>query len=374
LWPRYWLPLLEETFGTGYRLGGMTSGQDLVGRHAYSATLLVPTDNTGIIGTLDYRYAGLGQPVLGATVIQDWELRARATDGEIRRRTQHAIVSATFARPRYRTSSSVTIGAGVQRRHFAVVPAELRASLPAEIQAALRDSTYPRAFIGGSWGNAYRTAYGISPEEGFTLNGSIDQRWGRGATAAASRTYVGAVTGYKSLDLPGFARHVFALRVAGGLADRNATSTLEVGGVSGGILSVLPGYAIGTGREEFPARGFGAASLEGTRAAAASAEYRLPLLIPGRGLRLLPVFLDRTSLSVFYDVAAAWCTTVTVASCYPERREDRWLAAVGAELNIVAAILSWDVPSRFRLGLAHPVTDPVNAPPLTSYFAIGLSF
>jgi hypothetical protein len=372
--PRYWLPLVEESLGRGYRLGGMTSGQDLVGRHAYAGTLLVPTDNTGIVGTFDYRYAGLGQPVVGATLIQDWDVRARASDGEIRRRTQHAIVSATFARPRYRTSSSLTVGAGVQRRHFAVVPAELRPNLPAELQAALRDSTYPRAFLSGSWGNAYRTAYGISPEDGLTLNGSIDQRWGRGASASASRTYIGAVTGYKSLDLPGFARHVLALRVAGGLADRNATTTLEVGGVSGGVLSVLPGYAIGSGREQFPVRGFGAASLEGTRAAAGSLEYRLPLLIPGRGFRLLPFFLDRTSLSFFYDAAAAWCTTLDVASCYPVRRENRWLGAAGAELNVNAAILSWDVPSRFRFGVAHPVTDPVGAPPLTSYFTVGLSF
>lgn len=372
--PRYWLPLFETGLASGYRLGGMTSGQDLVGRHAYAAQLLVPTDASGMVGAVDYRYAGLGQPVLGATLFQDWELRARLVGGDVRRRTQSAIVSATFARPRIRTIAALTVGGGIQARHFAVDPPALRASLPPAAQRALGDSTYPRAFVSGTWANTYRSAYAISPEGGVMLTGSVDQRWGRGATAAASRTYVGAATGYKSLDLPGFARHVAALRVAGGLADRNATSTLEVGGVSGGTLSVLPGYAVGTGRQTFPVRGFGAASLEGTRAFAASFEYRAPLVIPGRGLGLLPFFVDRTSLSLFYDAGAAWCPTSLAASCYPAERENRWIASVGGELNLSAAVLSWDVPYRFRLGLAHPVIRPVDAPSVSVYFAIGLAF
>jgi WD40 repeat protein len=372
--PRYWLPLFESGLGNGYRLGGMTSGQDLVARHAYAGTLLVPTDRSGIVGTFDYRYAGVGQPVIGATVIQDWELLARLAGGDIRRRTQHGIVGATFSRPRYRTSASLTLGGGVQRRHFAVVPPAFRAALSPATQRALTDSAYPHAFISGSWSNAYRTAYGISPEEGVTLTASVDQRWGRGATAAASRTYVGAATGYKSLDLPGFARHVAAVRVAGGLADRNATSTLEVGGTSGGTLSILPGYTIGTGRRLFPVRGFPAGSLEGSRAVATSVEYRAPLVIPGRGLRLLPVFVDRTALSLFYDAGAAWCPPSVGSFCFPAQRENRWIASVGSELNVNAAVLSWDVPYRFRLGVAHPVTRSVAAPALTWYFAIGLAF
>jgi WD40-like Beta Propeller Repeat len=374
LLPRYWLPLFEPGLADGYRLGGMTSGHDLVGRHGYGGTLLVPTDGRGLIGAFNYRYSGLGQPLLDATLIQDWELRARLAGGDIRRRTQHAAISATVVRPRYRTFASVTVGAGVQRRHFAIDPPEFRSALTPASQAALTDSTYPRAFIGASWTNAYRTAYGISPEEGIALEGSIDQRWGRGASSAASRTYMGSAAAYKSLDLPGFARHVVALRAAGGLADRNSTTTLEVGGASGGTLAILPGYAIGTGRRFFPVRGFATASLEGSRAVAASIEYRAPLLIPGRGLALLPFFLDRTSLSLFSDAGAAWCPASLATACYPAERDRRWIASVGAELNVAAAVLSWDVPYRFRLGVAHPVARAVDAPDVSPYFAVGLAF
>jgi hypothetical protein len=351
--PRYWLPLFEAGLGNGYRLGGMTSGADLVGRHAYGAQLLVPTDGSGVAGAVDYSYAGLGQPVLGATFIQDWEL----VRSGVRRRTQSGVVSATVARPRYRTFAALTVGGGLQ-----------------QVRRALADSTYPRAFISGSWGNTYRSAYAISPEGGVTLAGRVDQRWSRGASSAPSRTYIGAATGYRSLDLPGFARHVVALRVAGGLADREAATALEVGGTSGGTLSILPGYAVGTGRYPFPVRGFAAAALEGSRAVAASVEYRAPLLIAARGLGLLPFFVDRTSLSLFYDAGAAWCPTSLAALCFPASIDRRWIASVGGEVNVTAAVLSWDAPYRFRVGLAHPVTRPVEAPTLSLYFAIGLAF
>jgi hypothetical protein len=360
--PRYWLPLFEAGLGNGYRLGGMTSGQDLVGRHAYAAQLLVPTDASGLVGAVDYRYARLGQPVLGATLVQNWELR-----GDKRRRTQSGTLSATFSRPRYRTFAALTVGGGVQARHFAALPPPAPPRVPA-------DSTYPRAFISGSWGNTYRSAYAISPEGGVTLTGSVDQRWGRGASAAPTRTYIGAATGYKSLDFPGFSRHVIALRLAGGIADDEATTALEVGGTSGGTLNILPGYAVGTGRYPFPVRGFSPASLEGGRAAAASVEYRAPLVIAARGLGLLPLFVDRTSVSLFYDAGAAWCSAALASLCFPAARDHRWIASIGAEANVSAAVLSWDAPYRFRLGLAHPVTRPVDAPSLSLYFAIGLAF
>lgn len=350
--PRYWLPLFEAGPGNAYRLGAMTSGADLVGRHAYDAQLLVPTDGSGLVGAFDYAYAGLGQPVLGAAFGQNWEL-VRG----VRRRTQSAAIAATFSRPRYRTFAALTVGGGIQRA-----------------RRTLTDSTYPRAFVSGSWSNTYRSAYAISPEGGVTLAGRVDQRWGRGATSAPSRTYEGAVSGYKSLDLPGFARHVVAARLAGGIADRNATTALEVGGTSGGTLAILPGYIVGTGRYPFPVRGFGAASLAGSRAVAASVEYRAPLLIPARGFGLLPLFVDRTSISLFSDAGAAWCPASLAALCFPRGRDDRWIASVGAEVNLTAAVLSWDAPYRFRLGIAHPVTRPVEAPGLSLYFAIGLAF
>jgi hypothetical protein len=376
LLPRYWLPLYEAGLGAGYRVGAMTSGADLVGRHAYAAQLLVPTDATGVVGELDYRYAGLGQPIVGLSVSQNWELWASGPGVDIHRGTRDALLYTTFVRPRARTYAALTVGGGLETTRFAVDPPDARASLRPELQQALADSAYPRVFVSGSWGNPRQSAYAVSPEDGVTLAATVDQRWAGGTSGVPTRRYVGVTTGYKSLDLPGFARHVVAARLAGGIADRQATDALEVGGVSGGTLSLLPGYVVGTGQRAFPVRGFDAASLAGTRAVAASLEYRAPLVIPARGLRLLPFFLDRTALSLFYDAGAAWCDRPTDSNslCGPSGVDGRWLASVGAELNVVAAVLSWDAPYRFRLGAARPVSRPVPAPDVTWYAAIGLSF
>jgi len=54
---------------------------------------------------------------------------------------------------------------------------------------------------------------------------------------------------------------VLALRVAGGVADSRAASAFEVGGTSGTVLEVVPGYTIGEGRRTFGVRGFPSASV-----------------------------------------------------------------------------------------------------------------
>jgi hypothetical protein len=163
-----------------------------------------------------------------------------------------------------------------------------------------------------------------------------------------------------------------------------------VGGVSGGFLDVLPGYALGEGRRTFPVRGFPSASLLGIRAFSATAEYRMPLTLSGRGLGTLPMFLDRTSVTVFGDAGSAWCPQIFAARAAPTPSlctsshvssglvflTPQMIGSAGGELNISAAIFSWDVPVRFRFGFAVPVvgTDLVPVNSVTSYFTVGASF
>ncbi|HEY0994821.1 MAG TPA: hypothetical protein VGD77_02400, partial [Gemmatimonadaceae bacterium] len=235
LLPRYWMPVIEDGTLSGYRLGAFTSGNDVIGRHAYVAQLAVPTtgDGGGLTGGASYGYAGLGQPFVSASAFQDWESRGAILNrgrtervGTLLRRTQEATLAATWRRPRYRTTASVTAGAGYERRRFATSPDSL---LPRINPAATGDTAYPRLFVSAGWGNAYRTGYGISPENGVGLTGSVLQRWGHGTRGVATRTYLGVATGYRGLPLPGFANHVLAARVAGGWSDAHATRALEVG-------------------------------------------------------------------------------------------------------------------------------------------------
>jgi hypothetical protein len=320
---------------------------------------------------------------VSASVFQDWESRGAILNrdrtervGTLLRRTQDATLAATWRRPRYRTSASVTAGAGYERRRFATSPDSL---LPRINPAATGDTAYPRLFVSAGWGNAYRTGYGISPENGVGLTGSVLQRWGHGTSGVATRTYLGVATGYRGLALPGFANHVLAARVAGGWSDAHATRALEVGGTSGTPLSVIPGITLGEGSRTFPVRGFEAASLVGTRAATASIEYRAPLWLPARGWGLLPLFVDRTSLSLFGDYGTAGCATYIRTACPAADTLGgtmRSIASVGAELNVTAALLNWDQPYRFRLGVAVPVKgrEETGAKSASVYLTAGLAF
>jgi hypothetical protein len=170
---------------------------------------------------------------------------------------------------------------------------------------------------------------------------------------------------------------VLAARVAAGWADERAMSDFEIGGTSGSSTSVLPGLALGGEQRTFAVRGFPEASQQGIRAVTASAEYRAPLVLAARGTRFLPVFLDRTSLSLFADAGSAWCPRELPRSdaCGAEDTRRRWLASAGAELNLLGA-LQYDAPVLLRLGAAAPVLDNAIAPVprVTGYVTLGLAF
>lgn len=397
LLPRYWLPFFEVGLdSSSTRIGAFTSGEDVVGRHAYQALLFVPTDNSGITGSFYYRNATFGQPLVELVASQDWENYLRIFDqsqqslpiGTLRRRTREATLALTLFRPRSRTSSYLSIGGGFEGRDYATNPAPLLSRIDSVFQSSYY---YPRIVASAGWGNAQYPPLAISPEDGISLAATSRYRWRVSDSASNTISVVGAAAGYKSLDFPGFAHHVLALRLSGGVQDNRGTGYFEVGGVSGGTLGVLPGYSLGEGRRTFSVRGFPPAYLLGTRAFTGTAEYRAPLRLPGRGLGTLPLFLDRTGITAFGDVGSAWCPAIFINRPAPSTSlctqagfdngvfflEPHVIGSVGAELNISAAVLSWDQPYRFRLGIAAPVVGTdlysgVNA--ITSYLTVGIAF
>ncbi|MEO7713709.1 MAG: hypothetical protein ABIV10_12410 [Gemmatimonadaceae bacterium] len=380
--PRYWYPIIEPANVRGTRLGATTSGVDALNRHFYSGYAALSTSGEGAVGGLFYRYAGLRRPVIDAAVAQDWTSLGSVVDssgavqGTLLKRTQDVVLAATFVRPRVRSYSNVSVGLGMERRRFATEPGQTLSRLDASFG---RTYAYPRLFVGAVWVNSRRPALSISPEDGVALAFTARERL---RTDAASRTaslsVVGTATGYRSLDLPGFAHHVLAVRVAGGFADRRAATALEVGGTSGTAVEIVPGYNVGEGRRTFGVRGFESASVYGTSAAAASLEYRAPFVLGGRGLRLLPFFFDRSSLTAFADAGVATCARdpLYLSICSPAPRIGRTIASVGAELGISAALLQWDAPQAIRVGVAAPVVgrDVTNARRASAYLAFGLSF
>ncbi|HMA24122.1 MAG TPA: hypothetical protein VKP00_09005, partial [Gemmatimonadaceae bacterium] len=97
--PRYWLPQVDQGIDNGYRVGALTSGFDVVGRHTMTAEFEVPTnDRGGVVGALSYQYSGLGLPIIQADASQEWESPGGISDrspqrniiGELFRRTRNA--------------------------------------------------------------------------------------------------------------------------------------------------------------------------------------------------------------------------------------------------------------------------------------------
>jgi hypothetical protein len=388
--PRYWIPTISEGIRGGYRVGGQTSGFDVIGRHTMSANLQFPLNGLGgLTGDASYQYSGFGLPLLQADISQDWVSLGAAYRrdapttpvGEVFRRTRTAEALATWLRARARSSLSLTGGFGLEHRTHL-----LDADIPLtsfDTSGALGSPTYPSAIAAASYSRVQRPPFSISAEDGFTFAVTVRDRFNSGANGKGGASYstVATSTIYKSLDLPGFAHHVIALRGAGGYADERAAGYYLVGGVSGSSFQIIPGYTLGEGRKTFPVRGFEAGTLIGTRAFTGSAEYRVPLFLTGNAPGPLPFFIDRSSLTVFGDYGVAWCPNVAVDRQVCNRpdlnlTEKVAIASVGAEANLNLGVLSWDSATRFRLGLVRPIQNRLffRRQALQVYLVSGTSF
>jgi hypothetical protein len=106
-------------------------------------------------------------------------------------------------------------------------------------------------------------------------------------------------------------------------------------------------------------------------------EYRAPLFLPARGFRMLPVFFDKLSFSAFADAGSAWCpaSESEMPICRNTPTKPDWIASAGGEINLDAA-MPYDVPYRFRLGVAAPfeTASVAGVDRATVYFTLGLSF
>ncbi|HEX3866888.1 MAG TPA: hypothetical protein VHV78_09055, partial [Gemmatimonadaceae bacterium] len=289
-------------------------------------------------------------------------------------------VLATWTRQRVREALSLTGGAALEYRTHTATPNDSVIAL-IDTTGVYGYLTFPTLIAAATFANYQRPAFSISPEDGLAASVTVRDRTRSGAngTGGASVSAVGELSIFKSLDLPGFAHHVLAVRGSGGVTDDRAAGYFFVGGTNGNPFPIIPGYVIGEGSQTFPVRGFQSGTLVGIRAYSGSLEYRMPLLFAGRAPGDLPFFLDRASLSFFGDYGAAWCPDIVTGREVCNRatqalRTD--IASVGGELNVNLGLLSLDSPYRFRLGVAHPTRNGRYFGQAADqlYFATGVSF
>jgi hypothetical protein len=201
---------------------------------------------------------------------------------------------------------------------------------------------------------------GVSVEEGFTLSQGTSYRRRRGLAESGSWRTLVTGRGYVPLPLPGYARHVLALRMAAGVTDERTQTEFSVGGTSGVMSELLPGVSVGDPARAFPVRGTVPGVQRGSRALGGTLEYRAPLLMFRRLPSPLAVYGDRLSVVFFSDAARAWCPAgqrSNTAICLPNGVRDGVLASAGAEVVVDLAV-QYDAPYRVRVGAAAPYVAP----------------
>ncbi|MHB8838631.1 MAG: hypothetical protein ACYC7F_06720 [Gemmatimonadaceae bacterium] len=382
--PRFWLPSIETTDENRTSYGAWIGGSDVVGRHSYAASLQREPDRGEQTGSLFYRYAGVGLPLVNLAVRQTWDHSGlvdstNAPVGVLARRRRFAGATLTLIRQRTRTVAVLSGGAEMEWRDFVTDPAPLINQLGSPL--FLQTLKYPTFTAGAAWANTRSPIVAFGPEDGVAL--TVNGRWRHrtdDAAATRSAAYVGTAAVYKSLGfLPGAWHHVIALRGAVGTTDDKTNTELEAGGVSGSSAEVAPGVVVGDVQRTFFVRGFAPGAQFGIRAVGGSAEWRAPLALSNWGAGFIPFFAQRVALTAFADAGAAWCPAGSRAGtigCPHGETPRAWMGSVGGELTLDAAVLNYDVPYRLRVGFAKPVQGRAYAdsPNGSAYFSLGLSF
>jgi hypothetical protein len=376
--------VLESTTDDGTAFGIFTSGVDIVGRHDYTIQLLRNNRFHENSAWLWYRYAGLGLPLLDFFATQNFAHDVIVSDdgsgtfsrvGDLIERSRIASLQATFTRPRFRDYTVASFGGEIESIRYSTAPETLLPLIPAFYSAT---HAYPAVIASAGWSNARRPGLSISSEDGISATITGRQRWQRGSSGASTRSVIAVTSAYRSLDLPGFAHHVLALRGAIGMTDVRSPDRFSAGGLSGTALEVFPGVDLGQQRRTFGVRGYPVSAESGIRAYTGTIEYRAPLTAPSRGFRFIPIFIDKTSLTLFGEAGRAFCPASAVTSdgiCRAEDVSNPMMRSAGAELNIDTGF-QLDLQARVRLGVAFPLVnrERVGASKAQAYATFGASF
>ena len=349
LLPQYWLPVGGAGPGAAW-LGALTSGQDALGRHAYAATLSfgVGAARGRWLGSVAYLYTRWVPWAVDAAYSRSLVfVDTLAVTGPVStccRTDEDAALGLTWRQVRWRTQVASRAAAEYERTGAA------RRVGPALTLAAA---------------HLVEPAFAISLQNGWAVAATARERW-RTDAALEYHEAVAELSAYRALPLGGFARPVLAARAAGGWLGGSDRVVYGVGGLSGSGYTLAPGITIGGSRRTFPVRGYGSDAILGRAAATGTLEARIPLALIGRGLGLLPLYLDRMSLALFADGGAAWFPRGFTTRLPLTSR----IASAGVEL-VADLGAPYEFPVRFRLGAAGPLTAG-SSPSL--YVAIGPSF
>jgi hypothetical protein len=365
LWPHYWLPAIGVNTLNGITFGAYTGGSDVIGRHVYYVQALFDPWHYQNVFDAAYAYAGLGQPIMTLEATQYWDQfndPISSSGGALFRRTRVLNLAATVRRLRVYSTAFATLSAGIMQKHYTTTPDSLLPLLPPYYSS---DPNFWTLGASAGYANAATPPTGVSPEDGISTVVASTFRWLDGQSALWSESLQGSLSAYVALGRGTFAHPVLRARAAVGATAGSNPMLFDLGGVSGGGVLLLPGVTLGSPRF-FPVRGFPAGLESGERIAAGTVELVLPLVGLHHGFGFFPIFLDRSSVTLFTDAGSTW------APGEPGGAQVRPIASAGAEVTVFVGV-PYDVAYALKFGVAAPIENKSGfaAPAVTFYFTLG---
>lgn len=194
--------------------------------------------------------------------------------------------------------------------------------------------------VGWSWSDVEAYPESFTTPSGTAIGSSLRVRSPALGAEVESADVTASVTHYAALP---WARHVVAVRAAGGIAESRGVARREfsLGGPSTQdlFLALRDGLPAGAG----DIRGFRPGVRQGNRFYRGQVEYRFPLVSLAWGAGTLPVYLGRLHGAVFFDTGQATDDRV--------RGEDA-LYGVGGELRLGSTI-GYAESAPLRAGVAR---------------------
>ncbi len=390
LLPRYWAPLYRPAdTGGGTTLmsagiGAFTGGIDLVARHSWNASFLYRWDHGQTDWAVDYTWSGLGSPLLSGVLRQQWDaggpfglpVESDTLAVSVEERERAADLYVTFPFRGMRRSARVS-AVGSYVRNERRVRDLASGGLVQEDVLRRPDQDLAQLSVSASVSTTRTHGFSVSPEDGIRATARIrsrvdvtvpDSLGGVDGADGGLNDLIARVSGYWAFDGPGYASHVLAARVSGGIAGGPGANAFhfDLGGAAGQAIEGVG--TLGAGALFFPLRGYDAGIRSGTRVVSATAEYRFPLGIAHRGFGSFPLHIDRFMGDLFLDVGNAWGPERD-APGYQNPR-GAWLASAGAELRVRFTPF-WLSGLDLRAGVAVPL---VESDGVGFYIRVGPSF
>ncbi len=311
----YEVKIGKSTFGNAIRV--TTSGSDIVGHHAFAASILAPYDDReDSVPSVSLAYTYRRLPF-------DFFLSA-SRSASPRRGYRYGDQEPVFVE----TFTGVTTGVAFsqlgendsQAISLSYTAGEFDSKLPVGTRAdpySLVTVDPHRGFLGiiglgYGYSNADGTSNSIGPERGFSVAANLDLA-ARETGSDDTLTSVSArVTGY--IPMPWLEHHTLALAASGGAA----VGTYPRRGYfyTGGFVDsepswntpwqIIDAFDKGTRQTAFVLRGYEPTQFIGTQFNLINAEYRFPIVYPDHGILTLPVFLRAISAAAFADYGGAF--------------------------------------------------------------------